>query len=68
MGIGLGLAALKVAYRATGKSFRPPLVPSGMRNSYDGAGFDSMRPRLTTYLKYRNNISGLQKKNDWFCA
>ena len=78
MGIDLGLTALKAAYRATGKSFEGFCfvhlrlllsTAAGMRNSYDGADFDSMRSRLTTYLQYRNNISGLRKKKyDWFCA
>ena len=78
MGIDLGLTALKAAYRATGKSFEGFCfvhlrlllsTATGMRNSYDGADFDSMRSRLTTYLQYRNNISGLRKKKyDWFCA
>ena len=78
MGIGPGLTALKAAYRATGKSFEGFCfvhlrlllsTAAGMRNSYAGADFDSMRLRLTTYLKYRNNIPRLRKKEyDWFCT
>ena len=75
-GVDLGLTALKAAYGATGKSsegfcfVRLRLLLStaaGMRNFYDGADFDSMRLRLTTYLKYRN-IPRLRKKYDWFCT
>ena len=78
MGIGLGLTVLKAAYRATGKSFegfcfahpRPPAsTATGMRNSYHSADFDSIRSRLATYLKHRNNIPLLRRKRyDWFCT
>ena len=77
IGIGLGLTALKVAYRATGKSFDRfcfvhlrllVSTATGMRNFYHGADFDSTRSRLTTYLKHRNNIPMLRKRLDWFCT
>ena len=78
MGIDLGLpvTALKAAHRATGKSFEGFCfvhlrlllsTATDMRNSYDGADFDSIRLRLTTYLKYRNNTPRLRKKEyDWY--
>ena len=78
MGIGPGLTALKAAYRATGKSFEGFCfahlrlllsTATGMRNSYDGADFDSMRLHLTTYPRYRKNTPGLRKKkHNWSCT
>ena len=78
MGIDLGLTALKAAYRATGKSFEGFCfvhlrlllsTATGMRNSYDGADFDLIRLCLIIYLKYRNDILRLWKKEyDWFCT
>ena len=78
MGIDLGLTALKAAYRATGKSFEGfcfvhlrllVSTATGMKNSYHGTDFDSIRSRLTTYLKRRRNIPMLRKKKyDWFCT
>ena len=78
MSIDPGLTALKAAYRAIGKSFEGFCsahlrlllsTATGMRNSYDGADFDSMRLCLTIYLKYRNSMPRLrEKKYDWSCT
>ncbi|KAF8249182.1 hypothetical protein K440DRAFT_660435 [Wilcoxina mikolae CBS 423.85] len=78
MGLDRGLCALKSAYRATNKTFIGfcfihfrllMSTTTGMRNSYDGAGLDSMRSRLKTYLQYRSQIPRLRKKKyDWFYA